>query len=189
MNSLLNPNLRLGMSAQVGETGHAQPRGLLLAHADRIGVVETERPAHAHAALGQGRAESGFVLESSFPPGSRPRSCRCTRDRRRAGRPRGRERGPVFRPARGDGCTGTPASRIRSRAISPRITDSVNTFDPTRTVRPGIVSHECEREENGEAWHQESPAAASSRSWRWALTNWVTNGSAGSSMSASSAPR
>ena len=24
--------------------------------------------------------------------------------------------------------------------------------------------------------HHESPSAASSRTWRWALTNWVTNG-------------
>ena len=44
-------------------------------------------------------------------------------------------------------------------------------------------------DENGEAWHQDSPPEASSRSWRWALTNWVTKGSAGSVIKALSGPR
>ena len=79
-------------------------------------------------------------------------------------------------------CTGTPASWIRSRAISPRITDSVNTFDPTRTAGWASSATSASASRMSEAWHHESPAAASSRSWRWALTNWVTNGSAGSSI-------
>ena len=55
------------MSAQVGETGDAQPRGLVFAHADGIGVVETERPAHPHAALGQGRAQGRLRRLIFFP--------------------------------------------------------------------------------------------------------------------------
>ena len=172
--------LELGMSLQVGQTGHAQLRGDLLAHADRIGVIETRAagssPRRARPGPRRGRLRRG----SSCPPGSRPRSCRCTRDKRRARRPRGRERGPASRPARDDATAGTPASRIRSWAISPRITDSVKTFDPTRTVGSAFVGHEREHEQDGECRHHESPSAASARIWRWALTNWVTNGSAGS---------
>ena len=55
MNSLLNPNFRSGWRLQVGETDHAQPRSDVLAHADGIRVVESERPAHPDAPLGQRR--------------------------------------------------------------------------------------------------------------------------------------
>ncbi len=78
---------------------------------------------------------------------------------------------------------------MRSRAISPRITDSVEIFDPTRTFGPVLVGHQCERKQNGDAWYQESSSADNSRSCRWALTNCVTNGSDGLSMSAWIAPR
>ena len=35
----------------------------VLAHADRIGVIESERPAHPDAALGQGRAQRVLVAD------------------------------------------------------------------------------------------------------------------------------
>ena len=40
-----------------------EPGRDVLAHPDRVGVVESERPAHPDAALGQGRAQLGLAAD------------------------------------------------------------------------------------------------------------------------------
>ncbi len=163
----------------------------MFAHADGVGIVETERPAHAHAALGQGRAKSGFVPKLlSHQDLARDRAGVLGINVELIGLKGVEEdlRPPQLAPMASRDARLDESGR---GPISPRITDSVNTLDPTRTVWRGTLtsSREYQREKDGQARHQESPFAARSRSWRWALTNWVTNGSAGSSIRVRSAPR
>ena len=50
---------QLRVGGQLRQGSNPEVRGLLLAHADGVGVVEPERLGHAHALLGQGRLEIG----------------------------------------------------------------------------------------------------------------------------------
>ena len=133
MNSLLKPELRARDGRrQVGERADPQPRGHIFAHADRISVTESQRPAHADAALRQRRAEgllAADVLAGQDLAGDRPGVFGV--DVQLAGLERVEE---DLRPSQlaEVGRAGPRRRRASCRAISPRITDSVNTFDPTR---------------------------------------------------------
>ena len=63
-------------------------------------------------------------------------------------------------------------------------------FEPTRTGRRGLVAaSESSGQQDEEGRHHASTSAGDLVHLRWALTNWVTNGSAGSSSKARSVPR
>ncbi len=55
---------QVGISFEVGQRDYAETRGDVLAHADGIGVVEPERPAHSHAPLGQRRSQGGLAADA-----------------------------------------------------------------------------------------------------------------------------